>query len=226
MEFVHTITVALPVEQVWAHLTDLDRVARCVPGATLTGRDEDGHRGTFTITVGPDVAEYSVSVQLVHHDRRAHHAVARAEGTDEGGHRVVATISVTLTSRGAGTEVSLLIALSRPGHDAKVGRAVASQASSTLLTQFAQRLEASIAADTTEDRPAPSPESSAPDALEVDGDTPGARATAWVRLSPVPGARRFARITSLAGGCTLVVLAAALARARRRHSSIPSHEHA
>ena len=39
MELTHTFTVDRPVERTWEVLSDLHRVAPCLPGATLLGSD-------------------------------------------------------------------------------------------------------------------------------------------------------------------------------------------
>src|SRR5436309_13903096 len=60
MKLEQSFEVAAPVERVWQALIDVEHVAPCLPGATVTGRNEDGsYNGTFTIKIGPTTASYS-----------------------------------------------------------------------------------------------------------------------------------------------------------------------
>ena len=55
MKLEQSFEVAAPIEQVWEALIDIERVAPCLPGAAVTGRNDDGtYNGTFTIKIGPD----------------------------------------------------------------------------------------------------------------------------------------------------------------------------
>src|ERR671932_600723 len=57
MKLEQSFTVAAPVEQVWEALVDVDRVAPCLPGAQITGRDDEGnYKGTFSVKLGPTTA--------------------------------------------------------------------------------------------------------------------------------------------------------------------------
>jgi carbon monoxide dehydrogenase subunit G len=48
MKMEQSFEVQAPLAQVWDALIDLERVAPCLPGATITGHDEDGtYHGTF-----------------------------------------------------------------------------------------------------------------------------------------------------------------------------------
>ncbi|MGZ4226328.1 MAG: CoxG family protein, partial [Solirubrobacteraceae bacterium] len=42
MKLEQSFEVSAPVEQVWRALIDVERVAPCLPGASVTGRNEDG----------------------------------------------------------------------------------------------------------------------------------------------------------------------------------------
>jgi xanthine dehydrogenase accessory factor len=47
-------TVPVPVDQAWRVLLDVERIAPCMPGATLTKVDGDAFEGTVKVKVGPD----------------------------------------------------------------------------------------------------------------------------------------------------------------------------
>ena len=60
MKLEQSFEVEAPLEQVWQALVDVERVAPCLPGAAVTGRNDDGtYNGTFTIKIGPTTAAYT-----------------------------------------------------------------------------------------------------------------------------------------------------------------------
>jgi uncharacterized protein len=65
MKLEHSFIVEAPVEDVFAALQDVERIARCLPGATITGRDPEGdYEGTFTAKLGSETAAYSGSLRI------------------------------------------------------------------------------------------------------------------------------------------------------------------
>src|ERR1700754_4310115 len=84
-------------ERAWDLLTDLERVAACIPGAQLDGRDDDTYRGTVRIKVGPVAATFEGTAHFVDRDRSGRVATIAASGTDRRGQAGVgATIQVRL----------------------------------------------------------------------------------------------------------------------------------
>ncbi len=53
MELEHSFTVPVPVDQAWDVLLDVERVAPCMPGATLDSVEGDGIKGPMKVKVGP-----------------------------------------------------------------------------------------------------------------------------------------------------------------------------
>ena len=51
MDLNHEFTVNVPVAEAWAILTDLERIAPCLPGAQLTEVEGDTYRGQVKIKV-------------------------------------------------------------------------------------------------------------------------------------------------------------------------------
>ena len=65
MRVEQSFDVQAPLAQVWEALIDLERVAPCLPGATITDRDEDGtYHGEFKVKLGPTTAAYRGTVQI------------------------------------------------------------------------------------------------------------------------------------------------------------------
>ena len=107
MKLEQTFEVQAPLAQVWAALNDLERVAPCLPGAAITGHDEDGtYHGTFTVKLGPMTAAYNGTIKIEDVDEAAHRATLKARGTDKRGQGGAnATIVNTLSEHDGGTRV-------------------------------------------------------------------------------------------------------------------------
>lgn len=152
MELTNDFRVAMPVEQAWVVLTDLERIAPCMPGAQLQEVEGDLHRGVVKIKVGPITAQYKGQAVFVDRDDTTHVAVLRAEGRDTRGQgHASATITATLVSDGDGTAVSVVTDLTITGRVAQFGRGVLADVSAKLLDQFVESLEQMVAADGTGD---------------------------------------------------------------------------
>src|SRR5579884_6817 len=86
MKLEQSFEVEAPLEQVWSALIDVQRVAPCLPGAAVTGRNEDGsYNGTFTIKIGPTTASYTGKLEMEEVDEAGHNATMNAQGTDKRG---------------------------------------------------------------------------------------------------------------------------------------------
>ena len=64
MELTHTFTVPLGVEETWAHFNDIESVAECFPGATVTEVDGDSFAGSCKVKLGPIALVYNGSGTL------------------------------------------------------------------------------------------------------------------------------------------------------------------
>jgi carbon monoxide dehydrogenase subunit G len=166
MELTNDFRVSVPVEQAWAVLTDVERIAPCMPGAELQEVEGDEFRGVVKVKVGPITASYKGKATFVERDNAAHKAVLRAEGRDSrGAGNANATITATLTPDGDGTSVSVLTDLTVTGKVAQFGRGVLADVSAKLLTQFVECLETTVLGSSTSEpteavpvaEPAPEP---------------------------------------------------------------------
>lgn len=148
MELTNTFSVSHPVDRAWAVVTDLERVAPCLPGAVLLGVEGDDYRGAVKVKVGPVTTQYEGVARFVQRDDAAHHAVLRAEGRDVRGQgNAAATIDVQLRPQGHGTEVVVATDLELAGRVAQFGRGVIADVSGKLIGQFARRLEEEMERD-------------------------------------------------------------------------------
>jgi len=184
MELTNDFEVGLPLDEAWAVLTDLERIAPCMPGAQLQEVEGDEYRGVVKVKVGPIAAQYKGVATFVSQDADARVAVLRAEGRETRGQgNANATITATLTPAGEGTAVSLATDLQITGKVAQFGRGVLADVSAKLLTQFVECLERTVLADA----PAAEPEPAVAEAAPSRGapTTEGSEAAKPVAAKPV-----------------------------------------
>lgn len=143
MKLVNEFTVAAPIEETWTTLLDVERVASCLPGASIEPVGEDGsYRGRMRVKVGPVSMSYGGTVRLAEVDADSHVAAfeARAKET-RGTGTAAATIRNTLTETDAGTRVEVETDLDVTGRPAQFGRGLMEEVASKMLGQFSGRLE-------------------------------------------------------------------------------------
>lgn len=149
MELANEFSVPVPVDQAWAVLTDLARIAPCMPGAELQEVEGNEYRGVVKVKVGPMTAQYKGVASFQERDEANHRAVVHAEGRDTRGQgNAIATVTATLAPENGGTHVRVHTDLKVTGKVAQFGRGVLADVSSKLLAQFAQALEADVLAGT------------------------------------------------------------------------------
>jgi carbon monoxide dehydrogenase subunit G len=149
MKLEQSFDVAAPIERVWEALVDVEYVAPCLPGAAISGRNDDGsYNGSFTLKIGPTSASYAGRLSMDEIDEAARTATMQASGTDkrgQGGAR--ATIVSTLTERDGATHVEVATDYHITGRLARFGRGgMIEDISQRLLREFAARLQDSLTA--------------------------------------------------------------------------------
>jgi uncharacterized protein len=150
MKLEQSFTVTAPVEQVWAMLIDVERVAPCLPGAEITGQSPDGaYEGTFSVKLGPATAAYNGSLRMESVDEASHTATMSAKGTDKRGQGGAnATIVSTMREEGGETTVDVATDFTITGRLARFGRGgMIEDISKRLMRDFAQCLQATLAAE-------------------------------------------------------------------------------
>jgi carbon monoxide dehydrogenase subunit G len=148
MKLEQSFEVDAPLERVWEALIDVERVAPCLPGAAVTGRNDDGtYNGTFTIKIGPTTASYTGKLEMRDIDESVHTATMHAQGSDKRGQGgATATIVSNLSAADAGTRVQVVTDYHITGRLARFGRGgMIEDISERLLREFAGRLQSSLA---------------------------------------------------------------------------------
>ncbi len=145
MELTNDFRVAVPPSTAWTVLTDVERIAPCMPGAQLQEVEGDEYRGVVKVKVGPITAQYKGKAMFQELDETGHRAVLRADGRDTRGQgNASATITATLTPDGEGTHVTVQTDLTVTGKVAQFGRGVMADVSTKLLGQFVDCLESTV----------------------------------------------------------------------------------
>jgi carbon monoxide dehydrogenase subunit G len=164
MDLNHKFTVEVPVEDAWRILTDVERIAPCLPGAQLQEIEGDTYRGAVKVKVGPIQAQFKGQASFVERDDVAHKVVLKGEGRDIGGKgNASALITAELTSlTETSTSVTVNTDLSVTGKVAQFGRGAMADISDKLLAQFVVNLNEMIAASDAPAVPAPVAETAAP----------------------------------------------------------------
>ena len=147
MDLNHQFTVAVPVDDAWRILTDVERIAPCLPGAQLQEIEGDTYRGIVKVKVGPIQAQFKGQANFIERDDVAHKVVLKGEGRDTTGKgNASAIITAEMTAVDASnTAVTVNTDLSVTGKVAQFGRGAMADISDKLLAQFVVNLNALIA---------------------------------------------------------------------------------
>lgn len=182
MELEHEFTVPVGVEKAWDVLLDVERIAPCMPGATVLDVRGDEFAGTVRVKVGPIAMTYAGDARFAEKDEAAHRVVMEAAGKESRGSGTAkATVTATLAEApGGGTAVRVLTDLTVTGRPAQFGRGMLQDVGGRLIGQFADNL-----ADTLQADQAPAPEANGGgSASATPSPSPGAAASVPPRSQP------------------------------------------
>ena len=151
MKFDNSFEVSLPPSEAWTVLMDVERIAPCMPGASLTEVvDDRSFKGTVSVRLGPVALTFEGEARFNHIDEAAQTANVRAQGKDPKGRGGAdATVTFRLEPSEIGSKVLIETDLTLSGSVAQYGRGVGmiQSVASQLIGQFAKALEKEIAQD-------------------------------------------------------------------------------
>ena len=206
----HTFTVNVPVAEAWNVLTNVERIAPCLPGAQLQEVEGETYRGVVKVKVGPIQAQFKGQASFVEKDDTNYKAVLKGEGRDTTGKgNASALITAQLTAVDAGsTRVDVNTDLSITGKVAQFGRGALADVSDKLLAQFSDNLNSLIAqepaaatAPAPSEAPATPGESAQPAVRKIDGPE-----AAPINLLETAGAPLLKRALPVVAGVAVLVL--------------------
>ena len=173
-KLVNDFVVNRPIEQTWAVLTDVERIAPCLPGAQLEEIEGDIYRGVVKVKLGAIATAFKGQASFVERDDANHRAVLHGEGRDTTGKgNADAMITATLQSVSANeTKCIVETDLRVTGKVAQFGRGIMGDVSKKLMAQFATNLNTMLDQQGPSD---PAPSAAAPaDAAPADQAAPAA----------------------------------------------------
>jgi carbon monoxide dehydrogenase subunit G len=188
-QLVNEFTVNRPIDQAWAVITDVERIAPCLPGAQLQEIEGDVYRGIVKIKLGSVTPQFKGQASFIERDDAAHTATLKAEGRDTGGRgNASAEIAAQAESLSpTSTRVVVTTDLHITGKVAQFGRGIIGDVSKKLMAQFAGNLNTMLDAEpdgTNADAPAAAAEDTksatdpSPAESALGSDTPRAAAPA------------------------------------------------
>src|SRR5215469_16326339 len=146
MELEHSFTVPVPKSRAWDVLLDVERVAPCMPGATLDSVDGDEIHGRIKVKVGPINMTYAGTARFIERDEEAGVVTLQASGKEtRGAGTASASVRSVLEDRGEETHVTVLTTLNVTGKPAQFGRGVMNEVGGKQLGIFATNLAAMLA---------------------------------------------------------------------------------
>ncbi|WP_132118606.1 SRPBCC family protein [Actinocrispum wychmicini] len=145
MRLEHQFTVNAPVDVVWQALLDPERVAPCMPGATLTSVSGTEFTGTVKVKLGPISLQYKGSGSFVSTDPDSRELRINASGKDARGNGTAAAdVAVTLSEKDGVTTGDVVTDLAITGRPAQFGRGLIGEVGGKILATFAGNLAAVV----------------------------------------------------------------------------------
>ncbi len=206
MQLTETFTVTAGIDATWELLTDVERVAPCVPGFTLSEAHHPDYRGVMKIKVGAITVQYDTTITFAERDDAARRVVLAVHGRElRGAGSVDATVTAHLGENAGQTTAEVVTDVQVTGRVAQFGRGIIADVSSRMTQQFVARLDQALAA-------------SSPGGGTQAASAAGAAAADTLDLASVAGLPLLKRIVPVALGLALAV-ALARRRPRRRRSA-------
>ena len=190
-KLLNEFTVHRPIDEAWAVLTDLERIAPCMPGAQLQEIEGAIYRGVVKVKLGAISTAFKGEAHFVERDDANHKATLHGEGRDTTGKgNADAMITATMTSIDENSTTCVVETdLRITGKVAQFGRGIMGDVSKKLIAQFATNLNTML--DESGDTHAPV--AAAADTTDVpagaDAATSATEAAPTAETSPAPEAR-------------------------------------
>jgi len=163
MDLQNSFVVPADVETAWKTLLDVEKIAPCMPGATLESNDGENFTGKVKVKLGPVSMTYGGAAKFLERDDTTHTAVIEGTGKEtRGSGTAKAVVTTKLTEEGPDrTRVDVTTDLTVTGKPAQFGRGVMQDVAGRIIDQFSANLEAVIAGG-GEQPAAPSSDGGAP----------------------------------------------------------------
>ncbi len=145
MKIENEFVVNAPVERAWETMLDLERIAPCLPGASIEEAAGSEYQGTMAIRLGSISARYRGTVSVVETDEDEHRAVLRASGKETRGQGAAsATIVSTMSEENGATRIRVETDMQVAGKVAQFGRGIMQDVAAGLMERFSECVEREI----------------------------------------------------------------------------------
>jgi uncharacterized protein len=212
VELNNEFRVAVPAAKTWEFLTDVERVAPCLPGATLLSVDGDEFTGAVKVKVGPITVSYKGEAAFQEKDAAAQRMVLKANGKETRGNgNAAAVVTAQLKDEGDATSVVITTDLTISGKAAQFGRGVLADVATNLIGQFAKRLEAELLGGST---PTAAATATTAAAAPTAGQADAGDSVDLLKVVALPLAKRFAPV--MAGVAAGAAIGFLLGRRKRK----------
>lgn len=141
-KLLNEFVVHRPIDVAWAVLTDVERIAPCMPGAQLLEIEGELYRGVVKVKLGAISTAFKGQAKFVERDDENHRAVLHGEGRDTTG-KGNADAMITATMERIDDNSSKCVVstdLRVTGKVAQFGRGIMADVSKKLMAQFADNL--------------------------------------------------------------------------------------
>jgi len=146
IELEHSFEVPVPPDQAWDVLLDVQRVAPCMPGATVDSVDGDEVSGTIKVKVGPIALTYTGKATFTERDDAAHSVKIEAAGKEtRGAGTASAVVLARLDEDNGQTRVNVHTTLNVTGRPAQFGRGIMAEVSGKIIEKFSANLAGQLA---------------------------------------------------------------------------------
>ena len=192
IELDNSFTVPVPPEKAWDVLLDVERIAPCMPGASVTSISDDGNEieGQVKVKLGPLSLAYKGTAKFTDKDQANHTIAIEATGKEtRGAGTASANVQATLKPADAAgsTLVAIHTSLNVTGRPAQFGRSLLPEVSGKLIAQFASNLEALIGSGNAT---AATEETASPETDGTVADSSGEAAPAAAKPAPAPAMKQ------------------------------------
>jgi carbon monoxide dehydrogenase subunit G len=187
--------VRRPIDEAWQVLTDVERIAPCLPGAQLEEINGNSYKGVVKVKLGPIATAFRGQAEFVERDDAGHRAVLKGSGRDTTGKgNADALITASLESLTADTtKCTVATELHITGKVAQFGRGILGDVSEKLMAQFADNLNTML-------------DQQGPDAADAAAQAP--TEVAPLELSHIAGAAVAKRLVPVVVAIVAVVVIA------------------
>jgi carbon monoxide dehydrogenase subunit G len=171
MDLQNSFVVPSDIDTAWKQLQDVEGLAPCMPGATLTSHDGDDFTGSVKVKLGPVSMVFAGQARFVSKDEATHTVVIEGAGKETKGTGTAKGLVTAVLVQEAPdrTRVDVNTEITITGKAAQFGRGVMQDVAGRIIDQFSANLAAMMTAGGA---------AATADAAAAEGGEPGTTTTA------------------------------------------------